>query len=1088
MKILNVRFKNLNSLVGEWEIDFTGPTYSADGIFAITGPTGAGKTTILDAICLAIYGRTPRLDRVNKSANEIMSRQTGECFAEVTFETQAGRYRCHWAQHRARKKADGELQPPRQEIANADTGEIFEVKKRGVAEQIETVTGMDFDRFTRSMMLAQGGFAAFLQAAPDERAPILEQITGTEIYSEISVRVHERQREEQEKLNFLKAETAGIQLLDAEEEQECRAHLAAQDQRASVLNAEATKVSEAIAWLNGIDSLKNDIAGMETETKRLQVEIDAFASERDRLAGAQRAATLDGDHATLVSLRKHQTQDHAALEEQERAFPVLEQSAEQSTQAHAQAEQQVIAARAARKDAEPLIHRVRLLDQSIADQSNQVADAEQQCEREAQEISGLSGNVQEQTQQLAAIKDKRSRVETYLEENAQDAWLVEGFSGLEAQLAALAAKRNDVARSEADKRRAATTLEQARSTFDANSAQSAAEERDLSAAADLVSQAQADLERLLDGKLLREYRADKEALLREMSLLNQIAELEDQRAHLQDGQPCPLCGAVEHPYAAGNIPAPDVTEQKIASLTSVITQAEEKSENIQRLQNAEQAARDKLQAAKNGMSMADSQRISASKSLDVAVATLQSHCDDAEALKNAIEEQLRPLGIETRVEDEPDRFVRQLMQRRDAWQAAISEKADISRQSGEIQAEMQSLAAKVDVKSNTLANNQERLLRSQEALEQHRRERTQLFDNRQPDEEMAVLEERIASAESAEQNARAQRTAVKENLAAAISQIESLRQRIGKRAPELESSEVQFRAALSSIEFSTEAQFIEARLTGEQRAALEAAAQALDTRDTEFRARMKDRQAQLSREERKQVTDKPLGELQRQRDTLQDQLRETMSAAANLRVALQNNDDAKALLGTKQAAIDAQTVECRRWGNLHALIGSSDGKKYRNFAQGLTFEMMVGHANRQLQKMTDRYLLVRDPAKPLELNVLDNYQAGETRSTKNLSGGESFIVSLSLALGLSQMASRNVRVDSLFLDEGFGTLDEEALDTALDTLSGLQQEGKLIGVISHVQALKERISSQIQVMPQTGGRSAIAGPGCRNAEVIREAV
>ena len=105
-------------------------------------------------------------------------------------------------------------------------------------------------------------------------------------------------------------------------------------------------------------------------------------------------------------------------------------------------------------------------------------------------------------------------------------------------------------------------------------------------------------------------------------------------------------------------------------------------------------------------------------------------------------------------------------------------------------------------------------------------------------------------------------------------------------------------------------------------------------------------------------------------------------------------------------------------------------KLLRNFAQGLTFELMVSHANRQLEKMTDRYLLIRDEQQPLELNVVDNYQAGEIRSTRNLSGGESFIVSLTLALGLSRMASRKVRVDSLFLDEGFGTLDEDALDTA----------------------------------------------------------
>jgi len=187
-----VRFKNLNSLVGEWTIDLTHPAYLSDGIFAITGPTGSGKTTILDAICLGLYGKTPRLGKVTQGGNEIMSRQTGECFAEVTFETQKGRFRSVWSQHRARKRPENDLQQPTRELSLADSGEICETKLKDVERQIESVTGMDFERFTRSMLLAQGGFAEFLKASPDDRSPILEQITGTEVYSEISTRVHER--------------------------------------------------------------------------------------------------------------------------------------------------------------------------------------------------------------------------------------------------------------------------------------------------------------------------------------------------------------------------------------------------------------------------------------------------------------------------------------------------------------------------------------------------------------------------------------------------------------------------------------------------------------------------------------------------------------------------------------------------------------------------------------------------------------------------------------------------------------------------------------------------------------------------------
>ncbi|WP_286954682.1 SbcC/MukB-like Walker B domain-containing protein, partial [Aminobacterium sp. UBA5277] len=228
----------------------------------------------------------------------------------------------------------------------------------------------------------------------------------------------------------------------------------------------------------------------------------------------------------------------------------------------------------------------------------------------------------------------------------------------------------------------------------------------------------------------------------------------------------------------------------------------------------------------------------------------------------------------------------------------------------------------------------------------------------------------------------------------------------------------------------------------------------------------------------KKVTDEGREELEPQFREWEEKLRLLRDVIAGLKQQLALNSQAKERMKEKQGAIEEQKKKCNRWAKLHSLIGSSDGKKYRNFAQGQTFKLMVSHANRQLAKMTDRYLLIQNEEQPLELDVIDNYQAGEVRSTKNLSGGETFIVSLNLALGLSKMASQKVRVDSLFLDEGFGTLDEDALETALETLAGLQQEGKLIGVISHVSALRERISTQIEVEPVSGGKSRLTGPGC----------
>jgi len=255
-------------------------------------------------------------------------------------------------------------------------------------------------------------------------------------------------------------------------------------------------------------------------------------------------------------------------------------------------------------------------------------------------------------------------------------------------------------------------------------------------------------------------------------------------------------------------------------------------------------------------------------------------------------------------------------------------------------------------------------------------------------------------------------------------------------------------------------------------------AKKLDNKQADITTRKKDRETRLSQEIDKKTTEASLDDLKKEQAAILESLKKLGEEIGAIKQKLTDNTSAKVKYQQKQMLIKAQKKECTRWDALHSLIGSADGKKYRNFAQGITFELMVSHANRQLEKMTDRYLLVRDDDQPLELNVVDNYQAGEIRSTKNLSGGESFIVSLSLALGLSKMAGRKVRVDSLFLDEGFGSLDEDALETALETLAGLQHDGKLIGIISHVPALKERISTQITVQPVSGGKSTISGPGC----------
>ena len=1078
MRILQVRFKNLNSLVGQWQIDLTHPAYTSDGIFAITGPTGAGKTTILDAVCLALYGRTPRLNKVTQSGNEIMSRQTGECCAEVTFATNTGQFRCTWSQRRARKHPGGELQAPKHEMANAESGEILDSTIRGVASRVESTTGMDFDRFTRSMLLAQGGFAAFLQAAADERAPILEQITGTEIYSRISMRVHERQRAERDKLTLLQAETAGIALLEPEEEAALIQTLKEQQQQETDRIASCAATTRAIAWRTTIDGLNRELVALAAEAHTLHGEVEGFQPDRDRLDRALRAATLDGVFATLAAQRKQQAEDRDALQAGETALPALEEGTRQLAESLQAAEQHTAGAREALQNAAPVLQAVRALDQHLVEQEKVVRAEEAGVRKQAAAIATEQQVRRKKSEERSDAEKTLRSIDEYLNEHSRDAWLIGGLAGIEEQLAGLLATQRDITRKEAEHNQRQTALAQATRTLDTCRKQGTVRAQALADAAARLQHGREALGRLLDGRLLREYRTEQETLLREMAFLARIAELEEHRAKLADGAPCPLCGATEHPFAAGNVPVPDAIEQKITALGERIRRAEDQEAAIKTLETAETLARKQLTDGEKEETAAAHALESTGQALAAVQTSLETLRAESGERRQAVLERLLPLGITDLPETGIPALLANLRERLHSWQTRVQRKAEIEKQLADIDSECKRLDAVIETLGSALAEKQAHLASMHRERTERCAERQALYGDRNPDTEEQRLRTAVTDAENAEKQAREQHTARQQHWRTAQAQVALRQKSMDQREPELQRVTAQFSAALTPAGFADEAAFLAARLPVERREELAARTRALDARRTDLEARHKDRQTRLAVELAREVTDASLDELTVQLQAEEAALKELRDSSAALRHKLGENAAARERIREKQAAILAQTKECARWGSLHELIGSADGKKFRNFAQGLTFELMIGHANHQLRKMTDRYLLVRDRDQPLELNVLDSYQAGVTRSTKNLSGGESFLVSLALALGLSHMASRNVRVDSLFLDEGFGTLDDEALDTALETLAGLRQDGKLIGVISHVAALKERIATRIQVEPQTGGRSRLSGPGC----------
>ncbi|MEN8140199.1 MAG: AAA family ATPase [Thermodesulfobacteriota bacterium] len=1082
MKILELRFKNLNSLYGHWRLDFSAPEFAANGIFAITGPTGAGKSTILDAICLALYGRTPRLNRVNKSGNEIMSRQTGECYAEVTFASQAGNFRCHWSQHRARKKADGDLQPPKHEIVAADSGQVLEVKLLEVAKRVAAVTGMDFERFTRSILLAQGGFDTFLKANTDERAPILEQITGTEIYSEISRRVHERQRLEGEKLKALEAEMAGIEVLDPDRERETVQELVERQRQEKGLVGQTDEMAKGIAWLSGIAGLKKEISSLAGESEKLQGEIAAFKADRQRLSRALKAAELDGVHGRLTEVRKGQAADHSALKSEEDKLPVLAGSCQELEKARHAGEEQSRAAKEERQQTAPIIQKVRLLDQKLTEQKKAVVEGEGSCRKYGAEIAADRLRQGEEEKKRAGARNDLLLVERYLEENSRDEWLVSGLAGAREQLANLSAKEREIVQKGDEEEKAKAALKGSGEKLAACRKRCGVRGEELAAALNTLAEGKEGLNRLLAGRLLREYRREKETLLREKMFLDKIASLEEQRARLEEGKPCPLCGSEEHPFVQGH-PGPDKIEKKLGELSCLIGKAEDQEAAIKDLETAAGQARENLVASEK----LEAAALAENKVAEERVATLVSSLAAARAgfaeLQNAVLAKLAPLGI-GEWESDPSALLESLEARLARWQAQVKKKAAVEKQLIGLDGELQRLAALIETRSRDLAGKEEALsaVRKEYALGIDQRQ--VLFGDKKTADEELRLDRAISAAELAEKEARGQHEEARQRWNSSMTNVASLQERLEQRGAELKKMEADFSASLPPAGFVDEKQFRATRLPVAARDSLAAKARELDDGQTALAARQSDRENRLAAELAKKVTLKGLGELEPQLRDLGEELKTLRAAIAGLQHKLAEHAVAQERLKEKWLVVESQKKEWGRWEKLHGLIGSADGKRYRNFAQGLTFELMISHANRQLAEMTDRYLLIRDEVLPLELNVVDNYQAGEIRSTKNLSGGESFIVSLSLALGLSKMASHKVRVDSLFLDEGFGTLDADALETALETLGGLQQDGKLIGVISHVSALKERIATQINIVPISGGRSSLVGPGCEAIPMV----
>lgn len=961
MKITKVRFQNLNSLAGTWCIDFTNPAYLESSLFAITGPTGAGKSTLLDAICLALYGRTPRLEKITKSSNEIMSRHTGLCFAEVEFETMQGTFRCHWSQHRSRKKGSGDLQQPKHEIADIVSGAILESRMRNVLEKVETVTGMDFDRFTRSTLLAQGGFAAFLQAKPDERAPLLEQITGSKIYSQISIQVHEQYNLEKEKCTILENDLGHIVLLTRNEEDALILALQTAQKSFEQIKAALTALRAQQHWLTNLANLQTEIKSHENQLNILAQEYEKKKQALSALPLALAAKELEPlfleiERITASLQTNHKTS--STLQKKEKiSLPAMERITQKIIR-HTKSLQVV---ELDRKAGLKEIQKVIQLDHSIRFETKLASTLGKELLTLEKEQKKIQKNIAALQHDLQTTRQSKTRVDTFFEERANDEELITEYLLIEKKIKQLLQLRKRELKKSA--------------IFSQNG----------------DNTEQIPISETITGLPTESGNVKKELdfLQSKLQLLIRIQSLEEERKRLIHDEPCPLCGSTNHPYRSKKVV--EISEdERLSHLIGI---------------------QEMLHNRANDWKKNKKEQEQLSKQLLLTTSNLEHTIEQNEVLQKTLE-----------IKDK-DRIQQKIL-----------------------------LSGLLDKRLN-------------------------LFSDKDTTEQTNTLENQVKIARTLLESLQQEHQLNDKELTATRSRLLQLKEEQKRQNQELLSRKKLYEHALHNSPFASSKAFLKAKLPHTEIDSLQNTNDRLQKQQTELQGLLHDKNKRYKFELARQLTKENEEAINDDIEKNEQKVEELQTTVIATKEQLQQNSVQKEKSFQKQNKLTIQKVICSRWSRLHMLIGSADGKKFRNFAQGLTFEMMVGHANHHLKKMNNRYILIRDTSQPLNLNVIDTYQAGEIRSTKNLSGGESFLISLALALGLSRMASNTIRVDSLFLDEGFGSLDEEALESALDTLAGLQEENKLIGVISHVAALKERIPLQIEISRETGGKSNMKGPG-----------
>ena len=1209
MKILAIRLKNLASLAGPFEIDFTAEPLASAGLFAITGPTGAGKSTLLDALCLALFGAVPRLGDTGQAKmpdadsdisigdpRTLIRRGTGGGYAEVDFVGVSGRrYRARWEANRARDKASGKLQNSRQSLIDLDSDQLLASQKTEYKTQLELALGLNFEQFTRAVLLAQSEFSAFLKANDNERSELLEKLTDTALYTQLGRRAFDKAKDARDAHKALQDQATGVVPLAPEARAELDQQFDAANAQLKTQQAQLKQLELQHTWLKELREWQERQLAATEQLQRAQAEWDAQGQQRqdlsrlDQLAPQRHQFARQAELNTVLAPLAVQIQLHI---EQQGQLLIRQTQAEQQ-----QATAQAVLAEALKNqaDAVPLLRQAFEEQSTLAHLTKELAkrtEDKQQHENACTEGQALLNGLLEKQQHVA---ERLQRLATELDRSAALAPLSDAWTAYRDRLQQLMLIGNRLNKGQAElpqlEQRATHAAEQftgQREALDLLYQEAGAEPHAVAEQIQLLAsllqdnrkqqRAFEDLTRLWDSQqqldqqasVLTQKLADaqqqREQLnqtglqtkaeltvaeqtltvtkqLLERQRLARSASVEELREQLQDDQPCPVCGSHEHPYhqpeallqslgrhdeneEASAQKAVDTLKEKLTELRGevggLIAQQKEYLQQQEQLATQQQALKPSLDAHPLSAALFNQEAAKRSAWLDQQLGQLTQSITQDEHRQGAL----------LNLQQNAGRLQQQLQAAQEASQQARQSLVDQQR---ELASDRERLEQELTAFASLLPTEILEGLRAEPAatfmqldqqvsqrLEQLGHQRDELAE--QQERQQAIEKEQTHQQHRQQQRdaltqqvneLAAQQQAAQERLSALLgeySSAEHWQQQLDQAVTQSRQNETDANKQLQEIHNALIQLAADLKAQQERQQALQAEQQSLDTRLGEWRAlhpeldndglnrllayddaQVSQLRQQLQHSEKAVEQAKVLLQEREQRlaehqalhngnldaealdsalATLNQQLAEGEKACAELR-ARQSEDQRRQDANQAFAEQIAKAYdEWQRWARLNALIGSATGDTFRKIAQAYNLDLLVHHANVQLRQLVRRYRLKRGGSM-LGLLVMDTEMGDELRSVHSLSGGETFLVSLALALGLASMASSTLKIESLFIDEGFGSLDPESLQLAMDALDGLQAQGRKVAVISHVQEMHERIPVQIQVKRQGNGLSTL---------------